>query len=118
MLQHMDISQLPSYQALTSEGRKFVDLVRNSPPARRVGSRTTNVCGRLPSRKMGHTVQYDSRHCERVFAVGCEFAESVVEYWDQPVTIKLRYRSASGKNVGHLHTPDYMVIRDDAIYLV
>lgn len=118
MSSRVDISQLPSYQLLTPEGRKIVDSVRNSPPVRRVTSRRGNVCGRFPSRKMGHTVQYDSRHVENVYAVSCEYSEDVLEYWDQPTTIKIKYRKKNERMVGHLHTPDFLVIENDAIYLV
>jgi hypothetical protein len=34
----------------------------------------------------------------------------VLEYFDQPPTIKLAYESPGGRKMGVLHTPDFFVI--------
>ncbi len=39
-----------------------------------------------------------------------EYDREVLEYYDQPPTIKLNYESASGRQVGVKHTPDFFEI--------
>lgn len=39
----------------------------------------------------------------------------LLEYFDQPPSIKLLYDSANSRGMGVLHTPDFFVIRDDAV---
>jgi transposase InsO family protein len=36
--------------------------------------------------------------------------EDVLEFWDQPITFKLEYKSKSNRNVSPTHTPDFFVI--------
>ena len=39
--------------------------------------------------------------------------EDVLEYYDQPTRLQLRYHARSGKNTTQWHTPDFFVIRRD-----
>src|ERR1700692_4149890 len=41
-----------------------------------------------------------------------EHEAGVLEYFDQPPTIKLDYESPAGKRMGVLHPPDFFVIRE------
>ena len=43
-----------------------------------------------------------------------EHDPAVLEYFDQPPSITLRYQAKNGRPIGVLHTPDFFVIRQDA----
>ena len=70
------------------------------------------MSGRYPSRKMGVTIQFESHRVELAGVYEMEHDAGVLEYFDQPPSIKLDYASAMGKRMGVLHTPDFFVIRD------
>jgi len=61
------------------------------------------------------TIQFESHRVELAAIYEMENDPHVLEYFDQPPSIKLSYSSADGKNMGVLHTPDFFVIRDDAV---
>ena len=92
-------------------GRSIVHQIRSSDPARRVGGGRRNVSGRYPSKKMGITIQFESHRVELARIYELEHDPDVLEYWDQPPSYKLEYRSALGKRVVAIHTSDYFVIR-------
>ncbi len=94
-----------------------IDQVRSSEPARRVGGGRRNVSGRYPSRKMGFTIQFESHRVELAGIYEMEHDDSVLEYYDQPPSIKLDYLSAKGRHLGVVHTPDFFVMRKDACHL-
>ncbi len=85
--------------------------IRAAPPTRRVKSRAGNVSGRYPSRKMGLTIQFESHTVELAGIYQMEYEEDVLEYYDQPPSIKLNYKSLTGCQVGVWHTPDFFVLR-------
>ena len=87
-----------------------ISQIRSSPPSRRVQSRRGNVSGRYPSQKMGMTIQFESHHHELAGIYAMEYDSEVLEYYDQPPSIKLNYESASGRQVGVKHTPDFFEI--------
>src|SRR5258708_2694593 len=62
---------------------------------------------------MGRTIQFESLRGELAFIYQMEHDPAVLEYYDQPGSIKLVYSSRTGKQVGLFHTPDFFVIRDD-----
>lgn len=99
--------------SLREEAKNLIQRIRESDPARRVGSRGKNVSGFYPSRKMGHTVQFESHHVELAAIRAMEHDEEVLEFWDQPCQIKLEYEQG-GRNRGVLHTPDFFVLRPDS----
>jgi hypothetical protein len=45
---------------LSEKAQILIQQIRSSEPARRVQGRRGNVRGCFPSRKMGHTIQYES----------------------------------------------------------
>src|SRR5271166_3193518 len=98
---------------LPESGREVVHQIRSSDPARRVGGGRRNVSGRYPSKKMGITIQFESHRVELARIYELEHDPDVLEYWDQPPSFKLEYKSARGKRVVVFHTPDYFVIRTD-----
>lgn len=93
-----------------------IQAIRSSEPARRVQGHSHNVCARYPSRKMGHIIQAESRTVELV-AIRCayEFEPSVLEYWDQPCQLVLRYKDRHDRAIQVKHTPDFFVLRQDSI---
>jgi putative transposase len=98
--------------ATPAQTRSIIDCIRSSGPSRHVGGGRSNVSGRYPSRKMGVTIQFESHRVELAGVYEMEHDAAVLEYFDQPPSIKLDYASATGKRMGVLHTPDFFVIRD------
>jgi transposase InsO family protein len=92
-------------------GRSIIHQVRSSDPARRVGGGRRNVSGRYPSKKMGVTIQFESHRVELARVYELEHDLDCLEYWDQPPSYKLEYKSAQEKRVVAIHTSDYFVIR-------
>lgn len=91
----------------------LITRIRTSEPTRRVQGGKSNVTGRYPSRKMGHTVQFESHKVELAFIREYEFDDNVLEYYDQPGPIKISYRASTGRQTTVLTTPDFFVIRND-----
>jgi len=100
----------------------LIRRIRNSPPARNVKGGRGNVRARVPSHKMGVIIQSESRTVEkpgmRIFyeyaeLVAAQAESPVIEYYDQPEKIALKYRSKTGRQVTAWHTPDFFVIRED-----
>ncbi len=96
---------------LPQETREFVAGIRAADPARRVGGGRRNVSGRFSSRKMGVTIQFESHTVELAWIYEMEYDHDVLEYYDQPCRITLRYLSANGRQIPTLHTPDFFAIR-------
>ncbi len=104
-----------------NNGSKFEDFVgnvRNSPPSRTVSPGRGSMCGRFPSQKMGVTIQFESHRNELPFIHELEHDSDVLEYYDQPALIKLKYKSLHGKNTSFYHTPDFLVLRTDCAEFV
>jgi putative transposase len=97
---------------LSERAESLIQQIRSSNPARLVQSGRGNVSGRYPSRKMGITIQFESHKNELARIQELEHASDVVEFYDQPPSIKLEYQSAAGKKLGVLHTADFFVIRE------
>jgi putative transposase len=72
---------------------EFLTRVRASPPVRRVQARGTNVSGTYASRKMGCTIQFESHTVELWAIYTMEHDPAILEYYDQPTTVRLRYPS-------------------------
>jgi putative transposase len=94
--------------------RALMNRIRTSDPARRVGGGRSNVSGRYPSRKMGVTIQFESHRVELAGIYEMEHDPEVLEFYDQPIQIKLDYEGIGGRRLGVLHTPDFFVIRTTA----
>jgi len=62
---------------------------------------------------MGLTIQFESHRVELAGIYEMEHDDSVLEFYDQPPSIKLDYLSAGGRHLGVMHTPDFFVIRND-----
>lgn len=99
---------------VSPHARALIDRIRTSDPARRVGGGRSNVSGRYPSRKMGVTIQFESHRVELAGIYEMEHDPDVLEFYDQPIQIKLDYEGVGGKHLGVFHTPDFFVIRTAA----
>ncbi|MBV8859775.1 MAG: DDE-type integrase/transposase/recombinase [Acidobacteria bacterium] len=97
----------------SKEAQILISQIRNTPPARSVNSMTGNVTARFPSRKMGAVIQAESHKNELAFIREHDGDDDVLEFYDQPNTIKLDYEAANGRRVGVLHTPDFFILRTD-----
>lgn len=100
---------------ISDEAKDYINLVRLSEPSRRVQGGRGNVPGRYPSRKMERTIQFESHRNELSFIYNLEYDSDVLEYWDQPAAIKLRYLTENGRPHAGYYTPDFLVIRSDRI---
>lgn len=104
---------------LSEAAVNYISAVRSSPPSRRVGdSARCNVCARIPSKKIGLTVQAESRTCEAVFVYEAELSNDVIEIWDQPTPIQLRRDKGSKGTHVSMYTPDYLLLRQDGPALI
>ncbi|MGH7146874.1 MAG: Mu transposase C-terminal domain-containing protein [Pyrinomonadaceae bacterium] len=113
----LDQSQLNEWARklnLSEQAERVIKQIRSSAPARRVQSRRGNVSGRYPSRKMGVTIQFESHRNELAAIYELEHDASILEFYDQPPSIKLNWITAAGRGIGIFHTPDFFVIRTDA----
>ena len=99
---------------IPAETKAYIERIRSSQPVRKVRSRASNVSGRYPSRKMGRTIQFESRHVELWGIYEMEYDDDVLEYYDQPIRIQLQYRARSGRKTTQWHTPDFFVIRQSS----
>ncbi|WP_368644011.1 DDE-type integrase/transposase/recombinase [Castellaniella ginsengisoli] len=115
MLTNEQLNHLFDRLGVSPAGRELVRKVRNSLPARAVQSRGSNVNTRLASKKMDRMIHTESRHVEFPVAVEHEHDPLVLEYYPQPYTIPLEFIDADGEEHKADHTPDFLVIRDDAI---
>lgn len=89
----------------------YVKRIRESEPARRVKSNSKNVSGTYPSKKMGLSIQFESRTLELPAIFEKEHNPNVLEYYDQPPSFKISYM-LKGKNRAHLYTADFFVISE------
>lgn len=99
--------------AANPDTTRLIQTIRTSPPSRLVEDGRSNVTGRYPSLKMGHTIQFESHKVELPFIREYEFDSNVLEYYDQPDPIKISYRTSTGRLTTALTTPDFFVIRSD-----
>ena len=104
-------------KGVTERGMDIVREVISNPPARRVSSRSMspNLTCRFPSRKMGLTIQAESRSLELSSIYLKEFDDDVLAYWDQPAhRPSLKYKSGS-RAVRVPVTLDFFVISEGFI---
>ncbi len=87
---------------LPKETEELIASIRSSPPVRKVRGRANNVAGRYPSPKMGVSIQFESQHVELWAIYAMERDDEVLEYYDQPLRLPLRYRARSGRNTHEL----------------
>ena len=63
---------------------------------------------------MGATIQLEGHRVELAFVREMEHDPAVLEYYDQPPSYPLDYRTAKGRQLRVVHTPDLFVMREAA----
>jgi transposase InsO family protein len=111
MLSAEDLRDWYKRLGLSETSSSAIDHIRSAPPSRRVGGGRQNVSGRYPSRKMGVTIQFESHRVELAGIYEMEHDAGCLEYYDQPPPLKLAYKSANGRHLTVIHTPDFFVLR-------
>lgn len=96
---------------ISNKGQSIIEQIRLSEPVRSVSSRKNNVSGKYPSKKMGLTIQFESSTVEFSAIHTMEYDSEVLEYYDQPSSMKINYINNNQKNIGVIYTPDFFVIR-------
>lgn len=110
---NVEFQSWAKFNNLSQTAIDCIQRIRTSPPSRKVQDGRSNVTGRYPSLKMGHTIQFESHKVELPFIREHEFDTDVLEYYDQPGPIKISYRTNSGRQTTVFTTPDFFVIRND-----
>ncbi|MEX0608652.1 MAG: Mu transposase C-terminal domain-containing protein [Balneolaceae bacterium] len=67
---------------------------------------------------MGRTIQAESKTLEYPTVLSLEFDPEVIEYYDQPPTLYLQYKTGNGRNHSGRQTLDYFVITKSYAYYV
>ena len=97
--------------AFPATTQELIHKIRASEPVRRVKGRVGNVTTRYISLKMPFVIQAESHKVELRGIYDMDADPEVIEYYDQPDSIKLLYLTKSDKPVGILHTPDFFVLK-------
>ncbi len=112
MMSEMAFSLWCDRLQLSPPTRQLIQQIRSSDrPVRRTESRIGNWRGSYPSRKVGRTIQFESRTVELPAIYDMEHSEEVLEFYDQPSRLELSYQTKSGRQTTFLHTPDFFVLR-------
>ncbi len=104
---------------LAIAAREYIDMVRNAESSRLVGRQAgNNVCTEFSSRKMGRSIQTESRTAELPYAIEFEYDDSVYEFWDQPQPITIFRTYKNGVVRPGSHTPDFLLLTDAGPFVV
>ncbi len=110
MLSHEEYTRWASRLALSEIHAEALQRIRESDPVRKIGD-GRSVRGLYPSKKMGRQIGFESRTGELTFCILSEHAPDVLEIYDQPVHMRIRYSTKGGKPGAHDHVPDFLVLR-------
>lgn len=94
--------------------RKVISQIRSTEPVRQVKSLGGNVSGNYCSQKMGKTLQFESHKVELPGIEEYETCEDVLEFYDQPYRLNLKFLTKKGREVTVTHIPDFFVIRQQS----
>lgn len=109
MLSEQEFHEYCAHHRLSAEAVAYIQQARQSEPSRLVGRYArSNVCTDFPSRKMGMTIQAESRTGEYAFVVECEADDDTLEYWDQPPPVYIQITDARGAMREIQYTSDYL----------
>lgn len=98
-------------------GRRLVEKARKLSPVRQVQSRLGNVITLYPSKKMSRAIATESRTVEFPAVITYERDSAVLEYFPQPVELDVIQIDESGRKSRFPHTPDFLVLRKDGIWI-
>lgn len=115
MMQELEFSLWCDRLGLSELARRIVQEIRSSEPVRSRRSRVGNGTGRYSSKKMGRTIQFESRTVEFPAIYDMENDEAVFEFYDQPSKIEMRYMTngVHPRPVVFWNTPDFFVLGID-----
>lgn len=94
--------------------RKVISQIRSTEPVRQVKSLGGNVSGNYCSQKMGKTLQFESHKVELPGIEEYETCSDVLEFYDQPYRLTLKFLNKKGREVTVTHIPDFFVIRQQS----
>lgn len=119
MLSEQEFDEYCAHHHLSSEAVAYIQQVRQSAPSRRVGTHARgNVCTDYTSKKMGMTIQAESRTGEFGFVVECEGDDNTVEYYDQPPPVPIEITDVRGAVKEILYTSDYLQLKNNGPLVV
>src|SRR5262245_24466160 len=113
MLSQSEIQAYCRQHNLPPPGVAYAETMVNSDPARAVGNRMGNVCGKFTSDKMGCTLQFESHTLELPFLIWAERNKSVLAIYDQPPQLRLECPKKDGKLGAFFYTPDFGLLTDE-----
>src|SRR3989442_14400580 len=99
---------------LQSAAQDLLLQVRSSPPSRTPGSRAGNMPVWYPSKKMQCIIKAESAKAEFAFLLEAEHSDEVIEFWDQPPPIPLKYNDKRSHLQRPLHTADSFEFGSDS----
>jgi putative transposase len=99
---------------ISHDALSVIKKIRESEPERLVRSGPRNVSGKYPSVKMGRTIQFARHRNELPTILEMEHNGDVIEFWDQPPSIKLFYTAKNGRRQGVIHNPGFFVINTNS----
>lgn len=101
---------------LTAMGKAYVRSAA-AKPSRHARATKRSMAGSFPSKKMGATVQFESRTLELPMVTTLEADEDVLAFFDQPPSLRVTY-VRNGRKRACMQTPDFLVIRYDEPVLI
>lgn len=113
MLTQEELQAYNERLGLSDRARVEVGAIRTSDPSRAVQSGKANVSARFPSEKMGVTIQAESHKVELAAVYEWEHDDEVLEFWDQPPSIKVTGEREGRRLPDWRITPDYFVLHED-----
>lgn len=104
---------------ISDEGRLILERIVNNDPVRSPQSAWGNYRCRYPSQKMDCVISGESKTLELVWIVTCEYDDTVIAYYDQPIHLKITITNIkTNRKTTFLYTPDFFVIQRDKAYFV
>ena len=90
---------------LSQDAEDLIATIRSSPPNRNPRGNHGNMPVWYPSKKMHYVIKAESHRVEFAFLLEAEYADDVLEYFDQPhPPMQLKYLDKQGRRQTPLHT--------------
>ena len=119
MLNDKELEKYFKKHKISIATQQYIRMVRDSEPSRLVGRQAgNNVCTGFSSRKMGRSIQTESRTAEFPFAIEFEYDDSVLEFWEQPQPLPIYRTYKNGVVRPGSYTPDFLLITEDGPLIV
>ncbi|RTL16170.1 MAG: hypothetical protein EKK52_18785 [Burkholderiales bacterium] len=115
MMTEEQLNEYLESRGVTAAGAAYIRRVRASDPSRAVGSSARNVTCRFASRKMGRTIQAESRTCELPALWTWEFDPNTLEFWDQPEPTALPIIRKDGRRTNQPKTADFLLLQGNFV---